>query len=174
MVTEFVTGAYPDPENPQPPGPWDPVIRRALTRLRDSMGPNPQPWRVFGPTPDPWRVFGPTPNPWRLAAILVAEEVVDYASRLQDFADLTGHSESPAPSYLSRFVDDIELCPPYWKWPFPPPQPPKRGETLFDPVDLVTMGVVFEHLADTIANERLRNEIKGAGAKLIEKGTAKM
>ena len=168
-------------ENPQPPGPWDPVIRTAFIRLRDILGPVPDPWRVFGPLPDPWLVsgpgpqpwkqaFGPSPQPWRLAAILVAEEVVNHVSRLQDFADVT-QSEPPAPAAVSEFVDDIELCPPYRKWPFPPP---KRGETLFDPAELIIMGAAFEHLAETVFNERLRGGSTGAGAKLVDKGMSKM
>ena len=127
---------------------------------------------VHGPGPQPWKqqVFGPFPEPWRVAAILVAEELVNHVSRLQEFANVT-RSDSPAPAAVSRFVDDIELCPPYRKWPFPPP---KRGETLFDPTDLVIMGIAFEHLAETVPNEKLRREIEGAGAKLIDKGTSTM
>ena len=157
LVTELITGGLPDPDNPQPPGPADPVIRKALSRF---MG-----------NPVPWNVFGPHPEPWRLVAILVAEEVVDHVSRLQDFADIAGQSGSPAQDYMARFVDDIELCPPWRKWPFPPP---KRGETLFDPVDIVTMGVAFTHLAETVPNERLRDDIQGMGARLMEKGAARL
>jgi hypothetical protein len=171
LVTELITGGQPDPDNPQPPGPADPVIRKALSRFEDRMG-HGVPWIVFGPHPEPWRgVFGPQPDPWRLTAILVAEEVVDHVSRLQDIADIAGQSGSPAQDYMARFVDDIELCPPWRKWPFPPP---KRGETLFDPVDIVTMGVAFTHLAETVPDERLRGDIQGMGARLMEKGAARL
>ena len=147
LVTELITGGLPDPDNPQPPGPADPVIRRALSRFRDSVG-HGVPWTVFGPQPEPWRqIYGPHPEPWRLVAILVAEEIIDHVSRLQDIADIAGQSGSPAEDYLTRFVDDVELCPPWRKWPFPPP---KRGETLFDPVDIVTMGVAFTQLAEAV------------------------
>jgi len=43
LVSQLVNG-YPNPEDPDPPGPWGPVIRRALDRVR----------RVAGPLPDPW------------------------------------------------------------------------------------------------------------------------
>ncbi len=174
LVTEFITGGLPNPDDTQPPGPADPVIRKALVRFRDSMGPRPEPWRVIagGGHPEPWKhVFGPQPDPWRHVAVLVAEEVVDHVSRLQDIADIAGQSGSPAQDYITRFVDEVELCPRWWKWPFPPPP---RGETLFDPVDIVTMGVAFTHLAETVPNERLRGDIRDMGAKLMERGAAGM
>jgi hypothetical protein len=50
--------SLPDPENPQPPGPWDPVIRAINLRLLVAS-PHPEPWRlsdlVSGPQPEPWR-----------------------------------------------------------------------------------------------------------------------
>jgi hypothetical protein len=178
LVSEFISGR-PDPDNPQPPGPWDPVIRKALSRLKDRLGPHPDPWKVFGawtagPQPDPWQLvaLNPQPLPPRmLFAVTLAEEVVNHVSTLQDVADAVGQSRSTAPEYLARFVDDIELCPPWRKWPFPPP---KRGDRLFDPIDLVTLGVSFEHLAQTVPNDELRGSFQAAGAKLAEKGAAQM
>ena len=67
LVSEFISG-LPDPDNPQPPGPWDPVIRKALVRLKDRLGPSPDPWRVFGPWPESGRA-GPSPDPWQLVAL---------------------------------------------------------------------------------------------------------
>lgn len=65
----------PDPGNPRPPGPWDPVIR-ALDLGRLVSGPQPEPWRrvdfTVGPELRPWnvleRVAGPVPDPWRALA----------------------------------------------------------------------------------------------------------
>jgi hypothetical protein len=172
-VTQFITGGLPSPEDPRPPGPVDPVIRRALMRIRDRMSPLPDPWRGFGSFSNLDAVsLNPQPLPPQpLIAIMIAEEVVDHVSRLQDFADIAGQSGSPAQDYMARFMDDIELCPPWRKWPFPPP---KRGDTLFDPVDLVTMGVAFTHLAETVPDERLRGDIQGMGARLMEKSAARM
>jgi len=169
LVTALITGGLPDPDNPLPPGPADPVIRKALSRIRDGIGRG-MTGEAFGPHPEPWRqVLGPLPDPWRQAAAPVAEEVVDHVSNLHDFAAIAGRSGSPAQDYLARFVDDVELCPPWRKWPFPPP---KRGETLFDPVDILTMGVAFTHLAGTVPDEGLRDDIRNTGARLMEKGAA--
>lgn len=60
-------GSYPNPEDPQPPGPWDPIIRAALERII-RFGPLPDPWLAMGPHPDPWRLAaGPVPDPWQAA-----------------------------------------------------------------------------------------------------------
>ncbi|MBC7898442.1 MAG: hypothetical protein H7070_00135, partial [Saprospiraceae bacterium] len=62
----FVSGlfdGYPDPEDPQPPGPWDPIIRDAITGLFPFDGyyypvpPKPSWSSLFGPLPDPWHIF---------------------------------------------------------------------------------------------------------------------
>jgi hypothetical protein len=173
-VTQFITGGLPNPEDSRPPGPADPVIRRTLVRIRDRLGPQPEPWRVFGSFSNLSDAVSLNPQPLppqALFAVMLAEEVVDHVSRLQDFADIAGQSGSPAQDYMAQFVDDIELCPPWRKWPFPPP---KRGDTLFDPVDLVTMGVAFTHLAETVPDERLRGDIQGMGARLMEKSAARI
>lgn len=56
----------PSPDDPLPPGPWDPVIREiGLPAL--FVGPHPVPWHlVAGPRPQPWidPVAGPHPDPW--------------------------------------------------------------------------------------------------------------
>jgi len=81
VVTKSATGIgdYPNPDDPMPPGPWDPVIRAAIERAgylfrsletrpyarQWETGPHPEPWKVFerGPLPDSWRQ-GPSPQPW--------------------------------------------------------------------------------------------------------------
>ena len=69
---------YPDPDNPLPPGPWDPIIRAAIEqagRLYRSIDPrmlNSRPWEMgaipqtlphLSPVPVPW---GYAPDPWRI------------------------------------------------------------------------------------------------------------
>ena len=49
----------PNPDEPEKPGPWGPIIREALDYTE-----------VFGPFPEPWRqtyehVSGPHPQPWK-------------------------------------------------------------------------------------------------------------
>ena len=46
------SSGQPDPDNPLKPGPWDPVIRVALTEVL-RFGPHAEPWR-HGPQPEPW------------------------------------------------------------------------------------------------------------------------
>jgi hypothetical protein len=58
FVSQMFGGSsgYEDPDHPLKPGPWDPVIRKALERIQIFFGPRPEPWRsVFGPDPIPWR-----------------------------------------------------------------------------------------------------------------------
>ena len=70
---------FPNPDDTNPPGPWGPVIRRALERIRSTLGPWPEPWRgVLGPWPEPWRVS--------FAQALV-QEVIDRATLMQEVAD---------------------------------------------------------------------------------------
>lgn len=79
LISQLIDG-YPDPEDPNPPGPWDPVIRRVLHRTRWTTGPHPEPWGGGGPGPQPWSVFeqqpwgafGPQPDPWRMAVALLS------------------------------------------------------------------------------------------------------
>lgn len=55
----------PNPEDPMPPGPWDPVIRGIDISVL-GWGPHPQPWRDFrhGPHPDPWLTSHPGAGPY--------------------------------------------------------------------------------------------------------------
>ncbi len=52
LLGQVISG-YPDPENPQPPGPGDPVIRRALQRVQLVFGPQPEPWVQVALNPQP-------------------------------------------------------------------------------------------------------------------------
>src|SRR5207237_4948180 len=70
---------FPKPDDPDRPGPWGPVIRRAGERVRSILGPSPDPWNeVFSPVPDPWRVA---------FARALAQEVIDRATLMQEVAD---------------------------------------------------------------------------------------
>lgn len=42
-----LTGSYPNPDTPQPPGPWDSVIRRGLERVWWTLVPKAEPWSML-------------------------------------------------------------------------------------------------------------------------------
>lgn len=81
-------GGYPNPDDPMPHGPWDPVIRAAIERAgylfrslearpyarQWEAGPQPQPWKLFeqAPLPEPWRM-GPYPQPLNFYGVGYAE-----------------------------------------------------------------------------------------------------
>lgn len=55
LVSQMFGGAgdRPDPDNPLPPGPWDPIIRKVSSRF---FGPRPEPWRSHaGSNTESWR-----------------------------------------------------------------------------------------------------------------------
>jgi hypothetical protein len=75
-IRQLLDHGYPDVDSPQPPGPWDPVIRGALLRTSRLLGSplnrGAMPYRVWsdapaawphGPGPQPWG-YGPRPDPW--------------------------------------------------------------------------------------------------------------
>jgi hypothetical protein len=175
LVTKFLIGDLPNPDDPNPPGPLDPIIRRTLSRIRDRFGPHPDPWINLGLIADRGSLVSLNPQPLppggELFAVMLAEEVVNHVSLLEELADVAGSSDNRSSSFIDRFVDDVELCPPYRKWPFPPP---KRGETQFDSVDLVIMGVTLQHLAQTVPQEGLAKSIHLAGERLVEKGASRL
>ena len=91
--SSFVSGLLghkPNPDgDPQPPGPWDPLIRLTFERV---FGPFPQPWRdVFGPHPEPWRlVFGPQPEPWRARFESADERLRNLGWAMPEMWDVIG------------------------------------------------------------------------------------
>lgn len=184
-LVNFVRGmvggvvGYEDPDNPLPPGPWDPYIRKALREL--IAGPVPDPWTpFFGPGPQPWREMSINPQlpPKPMLAAAVAREVIDRAVLMQEIADALQsegqqHGIIIVGGLISRFIED---CGNDRLWPKRPIPPPHGGEpddklTAFE---LVAMGAQFEHSAMGVADSPLQQELRGAGAKLIEMGVARM
>jgi hypothetical protein len=182
VVSGLIAGGLPAPDDPRPPGPWGPVLRRTFARLRDRAGPVPDPWRSLSPrlaSPLDAVALNPQPLPPKaLFAVMAAEELVELASRLDDAAEAAGQGGSPGSRAILRLAEDAELCPPFLGWPIPPrpkgdPDPgPRPNETQFDPVDLVTLGVALTQLADTIPGEELRQATAKAGEMLVERGAA--
>jgi hypothetical protein len=115
-----LTGAYPNPEDSTPPGPWDPLIRAALQRMACLFGPGNEPWApMTGPSdsqhlpsssslrlvaarhPEVWDLLrtGPLARAGLHAQPLlagksfvaaIAEEVIERASFMHEIANLLG------------------------------------------------------------------------------------
>lgn len=169
---------YPDPDNPLPPGPWDPVIRKALSQ----MG-----WK-FRPSPDPWissKYFGeqvalnPQPLPPRLAYITVlAQEVVNGIVNLQDLTetlpgDFQAQITQVANQRLQIFFDDYCGTPPR-KSPFPIPYPKNGVMEGFRPIELVVLGTQLEAAATTLTHLDLQQALSGLGTTLTAQGIAQL
>lgn len=169
---------YPDPNNPLPPGPWDPVIRKALSQ----MG-----WK-FRPSPDPWilrEYFGdqvalnPQPLPPRFAYITVlAQELVNSIVNLQDLTEtLPGDFQvqiaQVANQRLQIFFDDYCGTPPR-KSPFPIPYPKNEVMEGFRPIELVVLGTQLEAAATTLTHQDLQQALSGLGTTLTERGIAQL
>lgn len=169
-------GSYPNPDDPMPPGPWDPYIRRALDRMK--WGPLSNPW-VAGPLPDPWIVAGPLPDSWRLAyTTVLTQEIVSSITNLQEIAGMIpevaqAREQEVASQRLQVFIDDYCGTPPR-KNPFPGPRPLDGVNEGFSPIELVTIGTQFETAATTFADEGLRQALSKTGLQLIEQGVAQM
>jgi len=189
-----LTGGYPnDFDDTQPPGPWDPIIRQALERMRE-FGPFPDPWRTSGPFPEPWRTpasaldrlsrvaLNPQPLPPRVAwATALAHQIIDRTNLLHDLIGIVAeedraNAEQMASLYLSQFVEDCGngRIPP-WPVPWPLSGPEHNGEQeAMGMLEMVVMGVQFANAAGTVANERLRHDFARAGDRLIDAGLEHM
>jgi hypothetical protein len=172
------TIAYPDPDNPTPPGPWDPYIHKALLRLGLIFGPTPEPWRpVFGPGPQPWKLNPQSLAPKAAFAAFIAQEVIDRALLVQEVADaMAGAGQSQGiiivGGMVSRFIDYCGNDKLWSKRPFPPPK--DESDNPLTALELVVMGAQFEQSALAAASEHLQQELRNAGARLTEMGIARM
>ena len=181
------TTGQPDPDNPLPPGPWDPVIRQAAEKL---FGPDPSPWHInrLGPFPDPWRAFervenfvggrfdrvalNPQPLPPRWAfSLAFARAAMERLILIQETAETmrsTGDDRSiivvgGRVSELVEFVCGNGFRPPI---PFPGP----RDDTRATGDELVMIGLEFLRGAKQTANTDLANEFRNAGRRLVDEG----
>lgn len=119
------------------------------------------------------------PQPLPPRAVFVAaftEEVIDRLVLMQEIADAINQTGDErgiiiVSGRIEQFITDIdELCPRIPK-KFPKP---KGYEDRFSALELLTAGAVFSQYAAAVANENLQNELTNAGAKLIEKGIARI
>ena len=182
LVSEMLQG-YPNPEDPPPPGPWDPYIRRALDRLTWSLG-HPVPWRhVFGPQPEPWMEIVGRLNPQTLSPRIaflysLSQDVVERVALIHEVAEGIGQQGQKqgiiiVGGLISRFADD--WCGTSWrpKWPFPGP-PPWWWQTELSGLDLIVLGTQFVHSARETVNKSLQDQLQKAGAQFNEAGMARM
>lgn len=179
ILNSFI-GSYPNPEgNPQPPGPWDPVIRKAFNQIRWQFGPHPEPWgtsvaNLLNQVP-----LNPQPLPPRVAyTTVLAQEMVNNIANLQDIAEMLPEDAQArvgeiANRRLQLFFDDYCGTPPR-KSPFPVPRPRDGVVEGFNPLELVIIGTQFEAAATTLVNGELQEALSGLGAKLVEQGISQL
>ena len=171
-------GVYPDPNNPLPSSPWDPVIRKAFNQIRYQLGPQPEPWITSVQNSLLEVALNPQPLPPRLAyTTVLGQEIVNSITNLQDIADALPDSQARvgeiASQRLQAFLDDYCGTPPR-KSPFPVPRPGSDVIKGFSPLELVIIGTQFEAAATTLMNEGLQQALSTLGTKLIEQGAAQL
>jgi hypothetical protein len=122
--------------------------------------------------------LNPQPLPPR-AAFLVAftEEVIGRALLMQEVADgmnQTGERQGIiiVGGRLSMLVD--ELCGNNFPRRIPIPRPKHDTDDRLSAMELILAGAVCEQNAASIAHDGLRQELRNAGAKLIEAGIARI
>jgi hypothetical protein len=189
---------YPDPDNPQPAGPWDPYIRKAVERVQ-IFGPRPEPWRLsyFAHLhPEMWDAVHPhslaelNPQPLPPGSVFVAsitQEVIDRALLMQDVADAMNQTVNErsiiiVSGLFGRYIDEFdELCPRLIVFLKHPPKgggdPPPHPEWVnkrFSARDLFTAAAVFHQNSLSVVNQSLGQALQHAGVKLAELGMARM
>lgn len=179
ILNSFI-GGYPNPEgNPLPPGPWDPVIRKAFNQIRWQLGPQPDPW-VTGVL-NPWIqvALNPQPLPPRLTyTTVLAQKMINSIANLQDIAEMLPEDAQArvgeiANRRLQIFFDDYCGTPPR-KSPFPVPHPRDGVVEGLNPLELVIIGTQFEAAATTLINGGLQEALSGLGTKLVEQGISQL
>lgn len=172
--TSFVSAllvSNPDPNgDPQPPGPWDPVIRLTFEK-------------VFGPFPEPWRTrfesvaLNPQPLPPRWAfGVEFVRLAADRLLAIQETADAMNNGDDRGiivvGGKISELVDFVCGNVPR-RFPPPPPRGSNDDQRLSGQ-ELILMGAELLNYAKTIANESLAGEFKNAGEQLIDTGIERL
>lgn len=179
ILNSFI-GGYPNPEgNPQPPSPWDPLIRKAFNQIRWQLGPRPEPWGTSVANLLNQVALNPQPLPPRVAyTTVLAQEMVNSIANLQDIAEMLPEDAQArvgeiANRRLQLFFDDYCGTPPR-KSPFPVPHPRDGVVEGFNPLELVIIGTQFEAAATTLSNGGLQEVLSGLGTKLVEQGISQL
>lgn len=135
------SSGQPDPDNPLKPGPWDPVIRVALTEVLR-----------FGPSPEPWR-YGPQPEQW-LRAAFGAELLSLIAQRFPAVWDVVGATLRPG--------EEVSLN--------PQPLPPAARLTIALGDALVTRTEMLAEFATAFGGEQIVGQTGGERGIIIVGG----
>ncbi|HTU64948.1 MAG TPA: hypothetical protein VMF52_03270 [Steroidobacteraceae bacterium] len=190
LVSQLTTG-YPNPDGPdQPPGPFDPYIRRALERSVIGAGNGTNLWRVIAEKhPEIWDVIGgdpssqlalnPQPLPPRSA--FLAAVVQEFTERMTDVAQLADLIPRPggergiiiAGGHVAKFIDDICGNGLKIRWPFPWPAPAWFSEMLSG-ADLIVMGTQFQQAAVISMDRELGRTFADAAHAVLEAGAARL
>lgn len=178
-ILNSFTGSQGPEGDPLPPGPWDPVIRKAFNQIRWQFGPLPDPWITSVSNPFSQVALNPQPLPPRLAyTTVLAQEMVNSIANLQDMAEILPEDAQArvgeiANRRLQLFFDDYCGTPPR-KSPFPGPRPRDGAIEGFNPLELVIIGTQFEAAATTLVDGGLQEALSVLGTQLIEQGISQM
>lgn len=191
LASQLIYGdAYPNPDDPQPPGPWGPIIRQALESMV-AFGPGVQPWRMIARRrPEVWDIFGGGPfshvalNPQPLPPGIVfvhslASAVIDRVLLIHDVAAAVQPNDSQQSDdfvthYLNRFVDDLCPNPPKIKKPKGPYPPDPDPHPEWSAIELAVVALEFQQVAAATDNKNLQQIFLAAGEKLLETGMERL
>ncbi|MEP7075107.1 MAG: hypothetical protein ABI878_04790 [Acidobacteriota bacterium] len=180
-VAKQVFGPHPEPWQlafGSQPEPWRSESHITRIILEAIAARHPEIFDVIGGGRFTDAELNPQPLPPRAVFLAAfAEEAIDRVLLMQEVADAvnqTGEQQGIiiVGGRLSMLVD--ELCGNNFKVKIPFPRPKHDEGELLSGLELLAAGAVFERNAATIAHEGLRQELRNAGAKLIETGIARM
>ncbi|MEO5769302.1 MAG: hypothetical protein ABIS92_13205 [Polyangia bacterium] len=185
-----LTDGYPNPDDPNPPGPLDPYIRIALHQTRMSLGTDSPLLRLIAqrhpevtdaPHGGPILLSALNPQPLPPKAHFAATLARVFADRMtvvQEVADLLPDVGGErgiiiVGGKLAAVIDELCGNSLRLKWPYPWPRPRWFGET-FDGTELMAMGLQFHQAAGETGNRKLGQMFVDAAARLIEAGAGRM
>jgi hypothetical protein len=179
-VAKRVLGPHPEPWRLDfgHPVPWRSEVSTNRLILGIIAARHPEIFDVIGGGRLNSVALNPQPLPPRVAFLAAfAEEVIDRSLLMQEVADAlkqTGEQQGIiiVGGRLTLLVD--ELCGNNFKVRIPFPKPKRDEDEFLSGLELLTVGAVFEQNAATVAHEGLRQELRNAGARLIETGIARM
>lgn len=188
----------PDPDNPLPPGPWDPYIRIVAEKF-GLFSPAYQPWQnslYYRLHSDIWNLIHPpildnlNPQPLPPRSVFLAsltQEVITHALLVEEIADAINQKNSERSIIIvsgtfGKFADEIdELCPRIVRVIIK--HPPKGDDGYPRPnwengtcsaTELFSVATVFQQNSEMTINSDLRRSLQHAGLRLVEMGVARL